>query len=174
MIYTSTKLIESQAPAVIIPVSGTEFVEEGGIHEQFIAECELGYTEHYFREVRVGMMGSTTRVSLYFVKEGPWAKRWIIELPVKPSDRWGDLGPKVDRIAKLLGHLELDTIAVSHMKCQITEGNQESIWQWYETVRLDSKIEFEFHTQEIEEVEASEPTTTAEEDLTLETVNALL
>lgn len=169
MIYTSLPIVDSKAEVVIIPVSGTDYVEQNSVHEKFIAELDVAYADHYFREIRIGAFRLESRPTVYFVKSGPWDKRWVLEIQVKPGDRFFDLSPKFERIAYLLKHLEITTVAVGHMKCQLSKENQETFWQHFEALRLaEDFIQLEFHTQELPEEEDAEDGTNTGSDVSIE------
>jgi hypothetical protein len=151
MIYLSSPIFESTADGVILPVSGTEDIPEGSLHEKFLSELDLSYCEHYFREVKLDSWAFTP-ATCSFIREGePWYHKWVVEMPCLPEDRFHTLSPRVHRAAYLVNKLGLKTVAVSHLNCKISRNAQEILWQWVEN-QLDG-VEIHLHTQEYDDAE---------------------
>ena len=148
MIYLAESIFDSTADAVIIPVTGTEDIPEGSIHQKFLAEVDLSYCEHYFREVKLGIW-EYTPATCFFVREGdPWYQRWLIEVPCLPEDRFHAMQPRIERAIYLVNKLGAKSVAVPHLRCKIGTDAQEILWTWCERKLVDHGAEIHLHTQE--------------------------
>lgn len=150
MVYLSQPMIDSTADAVIIPVSGTDEVAEGSVHETFLTLLDPRYLDHYRRQVKMRTWDYTAATTM-FVHEGLWKDRWIVEVPVQPKDGFVDLSPRINRAMYLVERLEAKTLSVCHLPCMIHRAGQEVLWQHVEG-KLKN-VELYLHTQEWDEAD---------------------
>ena len=152
MSHRYVSIMESDADIVVCPTATNEEIPPGSLHEQMVVELEPGYIKKHF----VAMESGQVRIGhpiMYYVREGEWAGRWVLDLPVTKDMDFTEFREAVARCLTMAKETNADAIAVPVPMPGVrwSEDLQEFAWVEYaRSILAGTGLEVELCTKEHE------------------------
>jgi len=150
MSYRYLSIMETDADIVVCPTAVNEEIASGSLHEEMVCELESGYIKKHFDTIQSGIV-KVGHPIFYYIREGDWAGRWVLDLPVTMEMSFVEFRAAVQRCLTIAKETNADVIAVPLPMPGVkwSEELQEFAWTEYASIILaGTGLEVEFCTRE--------------------------
>lgn len=133
MLYLNESILYTEADTIVYPfVPGSE-IPKGSLHEAVAVVVGGDYLEKYRTAVRMQKF-HPGGVWVHYVRDGEWAGRWVIGIPMFTEMKFVDLRRSIVAAVMAFGKLASDAMAVQipMIPCAWGEELQEAVWMYME------------------------------------------